>query len=127
MTGLTRDYIDAPARLLHLLRHAGHTALFYVDEGTTEEQYRSLAALADEIRRRFGGAVACHGIAAPGAKLLHLERFQWALDAAGSFRAAFGAVGGSIELLRPDGHIGQRGTVTNVGGLLAALDRIVVK
>lgn len=124
VAGLKREYVDAPARLLHLLRHTGHTAFFYADETTTEAEYRRFAALADELRRRLGD-VACHGIGAPSAKPLDLERVRWARDTAGRFRAGFGAVGGSIELVRPDGYVGYRGAVANTDGLRAALDRVV--
>jgi 2-polyprenyl-6-methoxyphenol hydroxylase-like FAD-dependent oxidoreductase len=122
--GLKRDYVDAPARLLDLLRHPGHTLFFYADERTEESGYRSFAAAAAELRRRLGDAVVCHGIASAGARRVDWERFPWSIDADGKFREAFRSSGGSLELVRPDGYLAYRAPSTESPSLGAYLDRI---
>ena len=116
--------MEAPARLLDLLRHPGHTVLFYADESTEESHYRSFAAVSDELRRRFGDAIACHGIAAPASRRLDLERFPWSTDSDGRFRAAFHSTGGALEVIRPDGYLGYRAPSTERSSLGTYLGRI---
>jgi 2-polyprenyl-6-methoxyphenol hydroxylase-like FAD-dependent oxidoreductase len=121
---LRRAYVDAAARLLDLLRHPGHTLLFYADETTDESHYRVFANVADELRQRCGDAIACQGIAAPAAQRIELERFPWSTDAEGRFRSAFHSVGGSLELIRPDGYLGYRAPSTEPSSLITYLGRI---
>src|SRR4051794_26719152 len=85
----------------------------------TPHKVADLAALAQEIRSRFGCGVRTVAITAaavsldqPGVALLH--------DAHGAFAYAYGTPEASF-LIRPDGYIGWRGLSWRGSGLLAHL------
>jgi 2-polyprenyl-6-methoxyphenol hydroxylase-like FAD-dependent oxidoreductase len=123
--GLRRDRAERPLRLAELLRHAGHTLLLYADGTTSPAEHGALAEIADSVPRDL---VRVYGIAAAstssGPSAAH-ERFPWIEDGAGRFRDAYGAAGGALYLVRPDGHLAYRARHANRPRLAASLARVL--
>jgi 2-polyprenyl-6-methoxyphenol hydroxylase-like FAD-dependent oxidoreductase len=121
-SGLRRQGIGFPLRLFDALRGTEHVLIAHVTGADTLHKVADLAALAQEIRTRFGCGVRTVAITAaaisldqPGVALLY--------DAHGAFANAYGTQEASF-LVRPDGYIGWRGLSWRDSGLLAHLSRI---
>lgn len=114
-TGLTRDAVTAPLRLLPLLAGPVHTVLCYLDSGGTPaiEEIETWAAL---IRRWTRGRLDAYLIAAPDAEVgptvLPVIR-----DSAGDFARRYEAVTGAVFVVRPDGYLGYAGRPAGIDGL----------
>lgn len=121
--GLRAAWLDAPLRLVELMRHPGLTLVLYADAATTESQHRALVACADAVPRDL---VDVRGIAAPDAAPPALERILWLTDAEGRFRSALAATTASLWLLRPDGYVAYRATPADPSRLTTFLRRIIV-
>jgi len=122
---LSRHFVARPIRLFELMCVVGHTLLFYADESAAAQDFEGLAAFADDLSAGYPGAVAPYAVVSPGARPLDLERVPLIVDAQGGFRSAYGAHGGSVYLIRPDGYIGYRAATAAREPLLAHVRRVL--
>ena len=123
--GLRQPYIGRAIRLAELLRGTGHTLIVYADASLNDQDYRSLAQLANDLSAAYGNAITTYGILSPDAHPLDLERCPILTDAEGTFRATYGINAPSRNLIRPDGHIAYRATPPNPDRLHEYLRRIL--
>ncbi|CAB3767119.1 FAD-dependent monooxygenase [Paraburkholderia solisilvae] len=108
--GLTQAYVGHPVRLHRRIGRGRHVLIGYVDAQGVQLDAQ-LAAFADASRAlhaALGSASASLLIAAPGCTPPRDETIPLLTDAAGAFATAFGAPGGTVWVVRPDGHIGWR-------------------
>jgi len=119
--GLTRAAVTEPFRLFTLLGRGGHTLLIYIGgDGATDVE--TLAAAADEAAH---GHLDVYVVTAPDTEPIATV-LPVIGDAAGDFAAQYGAVGTSVFLVRPDGHLAFASTGSDAGaadGVVAALRR----
>lgn len=128
--GLRRRSVAFPVRLHELLGGRGHTLLLYADAA---DQIPDLAAAAGAALDAAAGLVDVQLVLAGGSEipdevgdgLLDGGSIPTVRDAAGEFRDAYGAVGGSCHLVRPDGHVGFRAGRAVGDELAAHLAKIV--
>ena len=105
--GLTQVFIGHARRLQEFVGRGRHVLVGYVEGGADDrldrfmEGYRALHAA-------LGEGAAGVIVAAPGCDVPHDERITVLTDSASEFAAAFGAPGGTVWIVRPDGHIGWR-------------------
>jgi pentachlorophenol monooxygenase len=107
------------------MRGVGHTLLFYADESAGERDFEALAAIADGLSTDYPGSVAPYAVVSPGARPLDLERVPLIVDARGGFRSAYGARGGSVYLIRPDGYLGYRAATAAREPLVSHVRRVL--
>lgn len=120
--GLTRPFVAHATRLHRRLGGGLHVLVCAVgDEG-----FGPFVPLADVLERRLPGLGRCLGIVAKEATVVGEERAPLLQDAEGSFREAYAARPGMAWLVRPDGHVAWTGMVSDVAGLVQALDLVVV-
>ncbi|MBF6336659.1 FAD-dependent monooxygenase [Nocardia abscessus] len=123
-TGLSRDAVTFPIRLFSLLGRTNHTLLLYADDSTATD-IGTLEELADTARRRAHRRLDVYLLAAPGTRveetLLPVVR-----DGDGNFAKAYGATGGAVYVVRPDGYLGyarHRAAANDLANYLAATFR----
>ncbi|WP_109480065.1 FAD-dependent monooxygenase [Paraburkholderia sp. C35] len=105
--GLTQRFVGRPRRLHEFIGHGRHVLLGYVDASGSQ-----LQAFVDGCRalgESLPGAVSAVLITAPGCAVAEDERMTVLTDEQGAFASAFGASGGAVWVVRPDGYIGWRG------------------
>jgi 2-polyprenyl-6-methoxyphenol hydroxylase-like FAD-dependent oxidoreductase len=101
---LERPFVGHALRLRERIGRGRHVLMGYVDgDGGTLD---NLAELLAAVRNALGSAATGLAVAALGHVPLDRERVPLLVDAAGEFRAAYGAKPGMAWLVRPDGHIG---------------------
>jgi pentachlorophenol monooxygenase len=101
--GLRRAAVNDPLRLFGLLADPGHTLLLYADD---TEQLPRFAELEELIATLTGGRARTYVITTTPD--MQVTGSPAIVDAAGEFRTAYGATGGSGYLVRPDGYLGFR-------------------
>jgi hypothetical protein len=110
--GLRRPAVNHPLRLFELLADPHHTLLLYADGA---EQLPAFAELDELAANLSGGRTRTYVVTAgPDPEAVGPPVI---VDAAGEFRTAYGATGGSGYLVRPDGYLGFRAaplTATNL-------------
>ncbi|MDE1674002.1 FAD-dependent monooxygenase [Nocardia gipuzkoensis] len=123
-TGLSRGAVTFPIRLFSLLGRINHTLLLYAD-ATTPTDIGVLEELADTARRRAHRRLDVYLLTAPGARvdetLLPVVR-----DGDGNFAKAYGATGGAVYVVRPDGYLGyvrHRAAANDLASYLATTFR----
>ncbi|WP_280259980.1 FAD-dependent monooxygenase [Nocardia abscessus] len=123
-TGLSRGAVTFPIRLFSLLGRTNHTLLLYADDSTATD-LGTLEELADTARRRAHRRLDVYLLAAPGVRvdetLLPVVR-----DGDGNFAKAYGATGGAVYVVRPDGYLGyvrHRAAANDLAKYLAATFR----
>ncbi|MGD9529234.1 FAD-dependent monooxygenase [Pseudonocardia sp.] len=128
--GLRRASVAFGVRLHELLDGRGHTLLLYADDpGQLTDLTAAAAATLDaagdlvEVRLVLAGESDIPDEVGDG--LLDGVSVPVVRDAAGEFRAAYGAMGGCCYLVRPDGQVGFRAGHARADELTAHLARIV--
>jgi 2-polyprenyl-6-methoxyphenol hydroxylase-like FAD-dependent oxidoreductase len=121
--GLVQAFVGHARRLQAFTGRGQHVLLAYLDDpgaqcAAFEEGFR---ALADALGERAAAVV----VAAPGCAVPRNERVTVLTDAGGAFAAALGARGGTVWIVRPDGHIGWRSAACSAGRMNAWLERFV--
>jgi 2-polyprenyl-6-methoxyphenol hydroxylase-like FAD-dependent oxidoreductase len=125
--GLRRACVAFPLRLREVLDACRHTLLVYVDQAEQITELASAGAAIARVRERdhldarivLAESTSIADDVADG--LLDGAPVPVVRDAAGEFRAAYGAVGGCCYLLRPDGHVGYRAARLSADDLTAHL------
>jgi pentachlorophenol monooxygenase len=117
--GLRRAAVNHPLRLFELLADPDHTLLLYADDAG---QLPAFAEIEDLVTVASGGRAKTYVITAtpdprvPGSPVI--------VDAAGEFRTAYAATGGSGYLVRPDGYLGFRADPLSTAALRGHLERV---
>jgi hypothetical protein len=108
--GLTHEYVGHPVRLHQRIGRGRHTLVGYVDTqgARLNAQFAGFADGYRALHEALGSAAAALLIAAPGCVPPRDEAIAVLTDTAGAFAAAFGAPGGTVWIMRPDGYIGWR-------------------
>lgn len=109
-----------PLRLFELLRGPQHTLLCYAD---TPDDLRQAEALAAALRERFDQPLRVR-IIVPKGLATNACQLPVAHDEQGDYRDAYAAHGGSVYMIRPDGHIGYRASAMSAEGVCAAMARV---
>jgi pentachlorophenol monooxygenase len=117
--GLRRAAVNHPLRLFELLADPDHTLLLYADGAAQLPVFAELGELAATLT----GARARTYVITAGPEL-RVTGAPVIVDAAGEFRAAYGATGGSGYLVRPDGYLGFRGAPLTAAALRSHLGRV---
>jgi 2-polyprenyl-6-methoxyphenol hydroxylase-like FAD-dependent oxidoreductase len=104
--GLVQSFVAYPRRLHEFVGHGRHTLLGYVD--SADQQYDAFADGCRVLTALLPDAASAVLVAAPGCEVLGDEVMTVVTDSAGDFAAKYGACGGSVWIVRPDGHIGWR-------------------
>jgi hypothetical protein len=116
--GLQREGLGFPLRLFDVLRGTEHVLLLQVGDGEADHAI----SFARSFREQWGSFVRVAAIA--GTPLPGTPYFVGHVDANGGFAEAYGGDARAI-LVRPDGHIGWRGSSWRAPGLAGYLERIV--
>lgn len=106
------------ARILQLLGDPRHQLLLLA--GTSACQAEASRSLAQRIQDRYGNVVAAHVVAGSEEGL----SASALLDKDGELHRRFGARGGGIYLIRPDGYIALRSVPAREERLLRYLERV---
>lgn len=122
--GLTRFGIGHPLRLFDLTHGTRSTLLLYADDTTSEATILELDTLAAEVGRRASGQVDAYLIASTDARIPADLDLPVLRDSSDTFRRAYDVRGTAAYLIRPDGHVGYRGTEPTLAGLIHYLQRI---
>jgi 2-polyprenyl-6-methoxyphenol hydroxylase-like FAD-dependent oxidoreductase len=124
--GLSRPFMAHRIRLRDRLGCGRHVLLAFAAAETAAVDMVAAADLLDVLRRRLGDdLVTGTVIAAPDApSSIGFERMARLFDTDGAFRRAYGARGGIVWLIRPDGHIGWRSDRPDRTRLDNYLDRL---
>ncbi|MDF6022604.1 FAD-dependent monooxygenase [Streptomyces sp. JH34] len=104
--GLAYALAAFPVRLFTLLREREHTLLLYADD---EDQVMAFDAVAASAERTAPGRLNAYAVLAPGLRS-PAPRLPVVHDTRDEFRRVYGARGGEVFLVRPDGHLGLRTT-----------------
>lgn len=118
--GLARSIVNFPLRLFELLKTENHTLLLYVDD---TDQLVIFPEFARAAGKRAHGRLDVYLILAPDVQTNGLW-LPVVRDNSGEFRDACAATGGEAYLVRPDGHLGYRGTLADEPNLAAYLGSI---
>jgi hypothetical protein len=86
-----------------------HVVLLFDGRRDTPDGYRRLAAIADEVGRRFAETARAVIVVPSSAPPPLLDGRLVKLDPGGAVHDAFGARGECVHVLRPDAVIGYRG------------------
>lgn len=116
--GLNRPFVGHAERLHRRLGRGRHVLIGRIDD---REQLDRLADLLDLLRTAFGRKAEGVAIAAADKEIVANERIPLLQDGRGEFAAHYGAVPGSVWLIRPDGHIGWCSDRPSASGLEAYL------
>jgi 2-polyprenyl-6-methoxyphenol hydroxylase-like FAD-dependent oxidoreductase len=104
--GLQQTFVGHARRLHECIGRGRHVLLGYIDApGVQYDAFVDGCCAFDDTPHELASAVL---IAASGCEVPPDERFTVLTDAANEFTAAFGARGGMVWGVRPDGHIGWR-------------------
>ncbi|CAN7674596.1 FAD-dependent monooxygenase [Caballeronia sp. dw_19] len=122
--GLRQAFIGHPLRLQDRLGRGRHVLVGYVD--CAEEQYVAFVEGYRALHAVLGSAAAGILILAPGSAVPSDESITVLNDTAGEFAAAFHAPGGTVWMVRPDGHIGWRSSECSALSVTSWLQRSVV-
>jgi pentachlorophenol monooxygenase len=117
--GLRRAAVNHPLRLFELLADPHHTLLLYADDAAQLSMFAEIEVLAATLT---GGRVRTYVITA--APDLQVPGSPTIVDAAGEFRAVYGASGGGGCLVRPDGYLAFRATPITATALRSHLERV---
>jgi FAD binding domain len=117
--GLQRPAVNHPLRLFELLAGPDHTLLLYADDPAQLPMFAEIEKLAATLT---GGRARTYVITAtPDLRVAGLPVI---VDAAGEFRTAYAATGGSGYLVRPDGYLGFRAAPLTATALRSHLERV---
>jgi 2-polyprenyl-6-methoxyphenol hydroxylase-like FAD-dependent oxidoreductase len=116
--GLRRPAVNHPLRLFELLADPHQTLLLYADD-TDQLPFAELEGLATSLTR--GRARTYVITPMPD---LQVAGTPMIVDAAGEFRTAYAATGGSGYLVRPDGYLGFRAAPITATVLRSHLERV---
>lgn len=123
---------DAPVRregrstrLRRVLQGPGHSLLVFAGLDVSGEDHAGLRLAVEEVRRRFGDRVAVH-VVFSGEEVPEIaeDHGSMLLDPGGACHRRYGARGGCLYLMRPDGYVGFRAQPEAPGALLAYLGRL---
>lgn len=119
--GLERTGAASPVRLFELLRGTDHVLLLYADTADELHQVQevALAALGRAPHR-----LRAYAVLAPDVEPVWLP-LGVVRDTRNAFRAAYGASGSQVYLVRPDGYIGYRQHPPDAAGVVRALERVL--
>jgi hypothetical protein len=117
--GLQRPAVNHPLRLFELLADPHHTLLLYADDA---DQLPVFAELNELTATLTAARVSTYVITATAD--LQVTGSPAIVDAAGEFRVAYGATGGSGYLVRPDGYLGFRAAPITATALRGHLERV---
>jgi hypothetical protein len=111
--------VNHPLRLFELLAGPDHTLLLYADDPAQLPMFAEIEKLAATLT---GGRARTYVITAtPDLRVAGLPVI---VDAAGEFRTAYAATGGSGYLVRPDGYLGFRAAPLTATALRSHLERV---
>jgi 2-polyprenyl-6-methoxyphenol hydroxylase-like FAD-dependent oxidoreductase len=117
--GLRRPAVNHPLRLFELLADPHHTLLLYADGAEQLSVFAELDELAADLT---GGRTRTYVVTAgPDPEAAGPPAI---VDAAGEFRTAYGATGGSGYLVRPDGYLGFRAAPLTATSLRRHLEKV---
>lgn len=117
--GLQRSAVNHPQRLFGLFADPDHTLLLYADDAAqlpVFAEIEKLTAALTAARARTYVITANPDLQVPGSPVI--------VDAAGEFRTAYGATGGSGYLVRPDGYLGFRAAPMTTTTLRSHLEKV---
>lgn len=124
VSGLVRFGVGHPCRLFDITRGTKFTLLLYVDGSSDEETVMSLEKLADAARQQSSGMVETCLVASPDAVLPAYLELPVYRDSDGMFQRTYDVGGTGAYLIRPDGHVGFRGTPVTQAALQDHLEGI---
>ena len=104
--GLSQRFVGYARRLHELIGNGRHTLLGYAD--ATGEQYDAFVDGCRVLAALLPGAASAVLVAAPGCEVQGDELMTVLTDSGNEFADTFGAPGGMVWIVRPDGHIGWR-------------------
>ncbi|WP_278262446.1 FAD-dependent monooxygenase [Nocardia sp. AG03] len=104
-TGLTRDAVSSPLRLLPLLAGPDHTALWYVEGACEATALDTIERHVELLRTLTKGRIDTYLVAAPDATI-GPTRLPIVRDGDGQFARQYRARSGSVFVVRPDGYLG---------------------
>jgi 2-polyprenyl-6-methoxyphenol hydroxylase-like FAD-dependent oxidoreductase len=103
-------------RLFDYLEADKHTLLLFMDQATTECVADGIKAFLEAIQGTYGSWMAAYVVIARSAGE---ERLAWPcatiIDRHRRLHVRFGAVDGTVYLIRPDGYVGYRGVTGDLG------------
>jgi pentachlorophenol monooxygenase len=117
--GLRRPAVNHPLRLFELLADPHHTLLLYADDAEQLSVFAGLDELAADLT---GGRTRTYVVTA--GPDLQVTGPPVIVDAAGEFRTAYGATGGSGCLVRPDGYLGFRAAPLTATSLRRHIEKV---
>jgi 2-polyprenyl-6-methoxyphenol hydroxylase-like FAD-dependent oxidoreductase len=120
--GLRQHGLGFPLRLHDVFRGTEHVLVAYLPEGDASDELAAFSGLARDVRAWLGTHLRVVAVTAEGhhGEQPHIRLFH---DADDAFAGAYGRQAASF-LIRPDGHIGWRGSSWRGAGLRAYLSRI---
>lgn len=122
--GLTQHGVGRPRRLFELTAGTAHTLLLYVHEKADEPALRAIEDLGAQIQRERHGLVRVFLVMSPDAAVSPTGTIPTLVDSAGAFGEGWSPNGSGVYLIRPDGHIGFRGTPAFGVALLDHLSQV---
>lgn len=112
-------------RLREALRGEKHCLLLFDGVADTEEGYRTLSRIAEEVERDHGDVIAVCVVVPSAARPKALEWDGPMLqDPEFTLHTAFGARSESLYLIRPDGFVGYRSQPASRDGLVGHLESL---
>jgi 2-polyprenyl-6-methoxyphenol hydroxylase-like FAD-dependent oxidoreductase len=120
--GLRRDHVGFPLRLFDVLRGTEHVVIAALGRDASSPS-GSLDTFARALRDRYGDLVRIVAVVAGDAQPPELIGAPVLRDSEGAFARAYAATGDTLWVIRPDGYIGFRASVSNRAKLDAFLRR----
>ena len=112
-------------RLYELLRSDNHKLLIFSDRQSNADELAHRVSAAQQVNDRYGGHVTVFMIlSGSDATRIHGWNGEVIVDASGSLRRAYHAVGSCAYLIRPDGYVADRSFPVEGKHLLEFLSRI---
>ncbi|WP_336082691.1 FAD-dependent monooxygenase [Nocardia sp. SSK8] len=115
-TGLTRDAVTAPLRLLPLLAGPDHTVLWYVEGACEGTELDTIERHVELIRTLTEGRMDTYLVAAPGTTV-GPTALPIVSDTDGEFARQYQARPGAVFVVRPDGYLGYTACPPSTAGL----------
>jgi hypothetical protein len=121
--GLHREHVGFPLRLFEVLRGTEHVIIVPLGAGSAARD--RVEAFAHEVNERYGDLARTVAVAADDADTPDLIGVPLLRDREGAFRRAYGSVDEAAWVIRPDGYIGARASLSDRAVIDGYFGRIV--